>query len=133
MRFFLNQICIAMKKTAQQHTNESFSEELGERRRHSRFRSASVIRFSNPDHFGLNSAHAQDVSCSGFSFLARSPQAPGAGFYCNLVILEIGAGRLALLCRARVVSAAPQEPGVYRVGCRIEDYSILPDTAVWSS
>jgi hypothetical protein len=131
MRFFLNQIRNIMKQTAQEHVDESVATESGERRRHSRFRAASTIRFSSPDLFGLGDVRTEDVSCSGFSFLARNPHAPVARFYCGLVIPDNGTGKLALLCRARVVSTASQEQGLFRVGCRIEDYSILPDAATF--
>lgn len=129
----LTQILIMMKHEALAATSGSVEMDACDRRKYSRFRAMSTIRFPNADLFGLQDVRTEDVSCRGFSFLSRTAGSPGAGFYCDLLIPEPGSGLLALLCRARVVSTASRAQGLYRVGCRIEDYSILPDTAVLPS
>jgi hypothetical protein len=120
-----------MKQTAQVIDTESacIGRESYERRRHPRFRAGSIVRFPNPDLFGFKDAVTEDVSCSGFSFLARSAPNTAIGFYCNLSLPDRGTGGLTLQCRVRVVATTPQNLNLYRVGCRIEDYFVLPDTA----
>jgi hypothetical protein len=91
-----------------------------------------MIRFPDAELFGFVDTTTEDVSCGGFSFLTRIPYTPAAGFYCNLMLPDRGTGKLALQCRARVISTASRRQGLYRVGCRIEDYFVLPDTATMS-
>jgi hypothetical protein len=125
-----------MKQTAQLNRHESAfadSHRSHDRRRHPRFRAGSTIRFPSPDLFGFNDVATEDVSCSGFSFLARNAPDRPAGFYCNLSLPDRGTGGLTLQCRVRIVSSTPRTPGLYRVGCRIEDYFVLPDTASLTS
>jgi hypothetical protein len=120
-----------MKPMAQVIDTESASigRESYDRRRHPRFRAGSVVRFPSPDLFGFKDVITEDVSCSGFSFLAQSAPNAAVGFYCNLSLPDRGTGGLTLQCRVRVVASKLQTLNLYRVGCRIEDYFVLPDTA----
>src|SRR6476620_9868186 len=84
-----------------------------DRRKHPRFRAGSMIRFPDAELFGFVDTTTEDVSCGGFSFLTRIPYTPAAGFYCNLMLPDRGTGKLALQCRARVISTASRRQGLY--------------------
>ncbi len=103
-----------------------------ERRRRTRVSVHWPLRFFRSDAPIETVTH--DLSSDGFYFLTRDDFAPGEALSCMLGVPTHhpnGADRMAFVdCRIRIVRVEPAaEEGLYGIGCRIEEYRLIPGAA----
>jgi len=98
-----------------------------ERRRRYRARVHWTVQFGRRDAAELASTQTRDISSDGFYCRSNVPFSPGEVVECILHVPahrpQAPGGVLLVNCRVRVVRVdAPDNQGLYGVGCRIEDY-----------